>query len=316
MPGEQTQLPSIALADLWGVHSPVERTYKGVSRATWKVQQGFWLTCCHPERGLAFRKECSLLQALGDTTTAHPELLLIVPSLIPTRSGDIVPAHSGFLWRLTRHLDGFHPPANDPATYDRMVNILARLHQVFDFTSTKGADYPNILQCVRDRIRELPHTLSGPSFEPHERDTLFAAANWLNPRLDRLAALPARVVHGDWTPSNVLIRRDGWVGILDFEECGLGPAVLDFANICSTLLMWSGLDNISERMGALIRSIAEKTAAPLAPEIVHIAMLAHWFGQYFEWRQREATQDNTQVVRRLLGRIETVLKFVKNQDTI
>jgi Ser/Thr protein kinase RdoA (MazF antagonist) len=282
-----------------------------VSRATWKVQQGFWLTCCYPERGVEFRKECDLLRALGDTVTAHPELLLTVPSLVPTRSGDVVPTHSRFLWRLTRHLDGFHPPANDPATYDLMVNILVRLHQAFDFSSTEGADYPNILQRVCDRIRVLPHTLSGPSFEQHERDTLHEAANWLSLRLDRLAALPARVVHGDWTPSNVLIRRDGWVGILDFEECRLGPAVLDFANICSTLLMWSGLDNISERMGALVRSIGEKSAVPIGPEIVHIAMLAHWFGQYSEWRERELTPENNEVVRRLVGRIETVLKFVR-----
>jgi thiamine kinase-like enzyme len=116
-------------------------------------------------------------------------------------------------------------------------------------------------------------------------------------------------VHGDWTPLNVLIRRDGWAGILDFEACGRGPVVLDFANMCSTLLTWSTLDNISERIAALVSSFDEKTDVPVGLDIVQISILTHWFGPYFDWRERESTDENTEVVRRLLGRIETVLHF-------
>jgi Ser/Thr protein kinase RdoA (MazF antagonist) len=116
-------------------------------------------------------------------------------------------------------------------------------------------------------------------------------------------------VHGDWTPLNVLIRRDGWAGILDFEACGHGPAVLDLANMCSTLLMWSRLDNVPERMATLVSSFAEKADVPVGLDIVHISMLTHWFGHYFDWHERALTDENTEVVRRLLGRIETVFHF-------
>src|SRR5262245_59490088 len=122
--GGLMHLPSVVLADLWGIHSPVERTTLGVSRTTWRVAKGFWLTRCGSERGEAFRRECNLLQALAETAKADLGLLLIVPSLIPTRSGDVVSMHGDFLWRLTRHIDGFHPSPNDPATYDLMLNVL------------------------------------------------------------------------------------------------------------------------------------------------------------------------------------------------
>jgi Ser/Thr protein kinase RdoA (MazF antagonist) len=281
----------------------------GVSRTTWRVAQGFWLTRCGNERGETFRRECSLLQALSETAKADPGLLLTVPSLVPTRSGGVVSMHSDSQWRLTRHIDGIHPSPNDPATYDLMVNVLLRLHKAFDLTSTQCAAYPNIVGSVRDRITQLPDTVSRSSFTHKERDILRDAANWLSPRLNRLSVLPTRVVHGDWTPFNVLIRRDGCAGILDFEACGRGPAVLDFANMCSTLLMWSRLDNTSKRIAALVSSFAEKTGVPIGMDIVHISMLTHWLAKYFDWREREPTVQNNEVVRRLLGRIETVLYF-------
>ncbi len=153
------------------------------------------------------------------------------------------------------------------------------------------------------------HTISRSSLTQKERDILHEAAHWLKPSLDQLSTLPTRVVHGDWTPLNVLIRRDGWAGILDFEACGRGPAVLDFANMCSTLFMWSRLDTISGRIAALVSSFEEKTDVPIGLDIVHISMLTHRFGHCFDWRERKSTDENTEVVRRLLGRIEVVFAF-------
>ena len=73
--------------------SPAERTTLLVSRAT-------------------VRSECRF-RALGETVNADPRLLMIAPSLIATRSGEVVSMHSGFLWPLTRHIDGLHPSPND-----------------------------------------------------------------------------------------------------------------------------------------------------------------------------------------------------------
>ena len=163
---------------------------------------------------------------------------------------------------------------------------MLRLHKAFDSSSNLCPTCPDIVGRVRDCLSQLLNTISRASFTQKERDILHEAAHWLKPRLDQLSTLPTRVVHGDWTPLNVLIRRDGCAGILDFEACGRGPAVLDFANMWSTLFMWSRLGNISGRIAALVSSFEEKTDVPIGLDIVHIFMLTHWFGHYFDWRER------------------------------
>ena len=38
--------------------------------------------------------------------------------------------HSGFLWRLTHHIDGLHPSPNDAVLSGVMMNVLLRLHKL------------------------------------------------------------------------------------------------------------------------------------------------------------------------------------------
>jgi Ser/Thr protein kinase RdoA (MazF antagonist) len=242
---------------------------------------------------------------LREALAAHPELAIAVPTLVPTVTGDVVPVREGFLWRLTRHLAGSHPVMNDPATYELMVHVLVRVHQALDLVRDLCPGYPDVLGRVRARLNALGQL----SLSDDEREVLPAAADWLRPRIGRLDAFPTCFVHGDWTPSNVLVGPAGSAGILDFEECGLGPAIYDFANICSTLLMWSGLDNLGKRMACLVGVIEENMGAALDGEMVQTAMLAHWFGQYFDWRERASNPENGQVLDRVLGRVQTVLRW-------
>jgi hypothetical protein len=51
--------------------------------------------------------------------------------------------------------------------------------------------------------------------------------------------------------------------------------VLDAVNVF-------GLDNISERIIALVSSFEEKTDVPIGLDIVQISMLTHRFGHYFD----------------------------------
>jgi Ser/Thr protein kinase RdoA (MazF antagonist) len=303
-------LPSSVLAELWGIPGALERSSSGVSRATWRAAEGYWLTCCEVRRESAFRRECALLANLGETLAAHHELALAVPTLVPTVTGEVVPAREGFLWRLSRHLAGSHPVMNDPASYELMVHVLVRVHQALDLVRDRCPGCPDVLGRVRARLNALGQL----SLTAEEGEVLPAAADWLRPRIGRLDAFPTRLVHGDWTPSNVLVGPTGAAGILDFEECGLGPSIYDFANICSTLLMWSGLDNVGKRMAWLVGVIEENLGAALDEEMVQTAMLAHWFGQYFDWRERTSTSENSQVLDRLRGRVQTVLRWRWTQD--
>lgn len=284
-------------------------TTLGVSRTNWRVADCYWLTRCESERANAFRRECHLLHAVAEVTRTEAALSLVVPTVVPTRSGDLVAVHDGSLWRLTRHVDGIHPSANDPATYDLMLDAIFRLHRAFDLISNLWPAYPNTLCRVRRHLGQLSSTITPTTSLARETEVLCRAATWIEPRLHRLSKIPARLVHGDWTPVNVLIRSDKSVGILDFESCGLGPAVLDFANMCSTLLMWSRLDNISQRIAALASSIEKSTGSAVGLENICISMVTHWIGHYLDWRDRPSTAKNTEVLHRLLGRIETTLNF-------
>jgi hypothetical protein len=230
-----------------------------------------------------------------------------MPSLIPTRSGQVVSVHSDFLWRLTRHIDAPSSP-NDPAACDLMLNLVLRLHKALDSDFESVPDLPRYRGPRARSLIAANHTISRSSFtqkgarHPTRGCTLAEAE-------PRSVIHPSHSVCARRSPLNALIRRDGWAGILDFEACGRGPAVLDFANMCSTLFMWSRLDTISGRIAALVSSFEEKTDVPIGLDIVHISMLTHWFGHCFDWRERKSTDENTEVVRRLLGRIEVVLHF-------
>ena len=139
----------------------------------------------------------------------------------------------------------------------------------------------------------------------------FFAAAWLAPRLGRVSKLPPRLLHGDWTPLNVLIDADGTAGILDFEACVRGPAVFDFANVCSTMLMWSDFDRADHKARDLASALERRFEAAGETGIVPIALVAHWFTQCCEWQNRARTPEDFDVVQRLLRRVDATLSFAE-----
>jgi aminoglycoside phosphotransferase len=50
---------------------------------------------------------------------------------------------------------------------------------------------------------------------------------------ERLAALPIRLIHGDFYPANILVDAGPRIRVVDWETCGTGPAVLDVAALIS-----------------------------------------------------------------------------------
>jgi aminoglycoside phosphotransferase (APT) family kinase protein len=67
-----------------------------------------------------------------------------------------------------------------------------------------------------------------------ERLELTAATERFAERVaDRLAALPVRLIHGDFFPANILVEAGPRIRVVDWETCGTGPAVLDVAALIS-----------------------------------------------------------------------------------
>lgn len=97
-----------------------------------------------------------------------------------------------------------------------------------------------------------------------------------------LAALPARLIHGDFYPANILVEGDGRIRVVDWETCGVGPAVLDLAALVSG--RWSE----QERKRILDAYLA---ACPLSLQPSHddllyarLLLAAQWIGWHDRWR--------------------------------
>jgi Ser/Thr protein kinase RdoA (MazF antagonist) len=154
-----------------------------------------------------------------------------------------------------------------------------------------------------------------------ERDLLVRAGDWLLPRLREFESLPRQLIHGDWTPRNVLFSSTGdgvrLSAVLDFEAMAFDPVHVDVASTCSTLLMWSGLDCIDERIGRVLSIYEELSGHRLERRHVFTAMLAHWLCHYWSWRDRLKNGGLGQEVReRLCLRILSALDYVGNSGNL
>ena len=55
--------------------------------------------------------------------------------------------------------------------------------------------------------------------------------NWMKKVVDNLSALPQIVCHRDYHSKNVLIREDGLIGVIDFQDSLMGPDTYDLASL-------------------------------------------------------------------------------------
>jgi hypothetical protein len=77
--------------------------------------------------------------------------------------------------------------------------------------------------------------------------------------------------------------------------------------------MWSGLDNIDERISGVLSTYEGLGGRRLERDHVFTAMLAHWLCHYWSWRDRLKHGGFGQEVKeRLCFRIASVLDYVSN----
>lgn len=245
-------------------------------------------------------------------------LSISVPEVVPSVSGELLVKDRQYGWSLTRHLEGFHPEFTNPEVYPALIEGLARFHRTLRLFSEQQ---PIVAaQGINRTTRQSIERLGRQSFVPftryaREEEVLARAAEWLLPRLADFERLPRQLVHGDWTPRNVLFGfRDQTsllTGVLDFEEMSIDPVHVDVANVCSTLLMWSGLHRPEQHMRGVLNAYEKLSANRLELAEIQTSMLAHWFCHYWKWRDRiESGGLGDGVKERLCMRIESVLDFL------
>jgi Ser/Thr protein kinase RdoA (MazF antagonist) len=311
-------LASEILMKHWRLGERPLRTDLGVSRATWRVGQEYWLSQSEEGRSPELIRRAEVLRRLGYFLRDRG-LPISVPEIVPGFSGELVLNDRGYGWSLTRHIKGFHPESSIPEVYSALVEGLAQFHRALRLF---WENHPNdVAQGISAKTRQHIKRLGLGALVPFtkyakEEQVLACAAKWLLPRLDRFEQLPRQLIHGDWTPQNVLFgsqdQDSRLIAVLDFEEIGIDPVHVDVASICSTLLMWSGLDRPEQRIREVLRDYERFSENYLELEDVHTAMLAHWFCHYWNWRDRIESGGFRQDAReRLCLRIASVLEYLK-----
>jgi Ser/Thr protein kinase RdoA (MazF antagonist) len=305
------------LAKHWRIKELAIRTHLGVSRATWRIGHHYWLSQAEHVRFAELSRQARLLFQLNRYLKSE-HISLSVPEIVGIQNGDLVVTDAGYEWCLTRDLPGFHPEANEADIYPVLMEGLARFHRILRaFAQSESSDTPDGI-CVR--TRQAIGRLGAEAFvaftsDPGEKDVLQNAAAWLLPRLNGFEGLPRQIVHGDWTPRNVLFQRADQgmrlTGVLDIEALAWDPVCVDVANTCSTLLMWSGLDRLEERIEGVAETYERSAGVHLERMDIHTAMLAHWFCNYWNWRDRlQFGEFGHEVTGRLCLRISSVLSYL------
>ena len=315
--GHDSSLAAGVLAKHWHICEPIDHTELGVSRVTWRVGQRYWLSQSEERRSAELTRQAKLMESLR-CFLEDEHLSISVPEVIPGLNGHLVVEDSGYGWCVARHLHGFHPDSGDLTIYPALAEGLARFHrEVRLFSDRERADLSEGI-CVN--ARKSIARMDAAHFVPftkyaEEQELLMRAGDWLQPRLQKFERLPRQLIHGDWTPRNVLFAASGdhvyLKAVLDFEAIALDPVHVDVASICSTLLMWSGLDGIDEPIDSLLKTYENLSDRPLERDHVFTAMVAHWLCHYWSWRDRlEDGGFGQEVKDRLCLRIAGVLDYV------
>ena len=111
---------------------------------------------------------------------------------------------------------------------------LCRIHGV-DSTSADLAFLPEVEAIYAEKFRERPAKVDESLDEGRIRGVLEAA--WPLPRRNASVLL-----HGDYWPGNVLWKDGRLVGVIDWEEAGLGDPLADLANSRLEVLWAFGID--------------------------------------------------------------------------
>jgi Ser/Thr protein kinase RdoA (MazF antagonist) len=305
------------LAKHWGIHEPAIRTHQGVSRATWRIGTSYWLSQAEASRFAELSRQANLLFEL-DGYLKKEQFSILVPKIVQGDSGGLLVIDGEYVWCLTRHVAGFHSDASAPGLYPVLTDGLARFHHALRAFSERQLTHVTDGICVRAR-QNIERLSSGEFIQitsyPHEEEVLQQASNWLLPRLDQFELIPRQLVHGDWTPGNVLFDRADQpthlTAVLDFEAMSWDPVHVDAANICSTLLMWSGLKKLDEHISEVLDTYERAAGLHLEQQDIHTAMLAHWLCHYWSWRDRlQHGEFGRQVKERLCLRISSVLSYL------
>jgi len=185
----------------------------------------------------------------GELVQAHVARLR--PNLavepIPSRSGALAVTTRGWRFSVTRWVDG-GTPSEERDVWAQIGAALADLHSL-----------PPV-----ERQFAIPAEAACRELTAHPQWPTDLVSEVVR-RLRGMAQAPLAVVHGQPSPANVFQEPDGSVALLDWDESGTGPAVLDVGYPLICVFLTEEKHWQAERAQAFFRSSQDNASTGLPP---------------------------------------------------
>jgi hypothetical protein len=220
--------------------------------------------------------------------------------------------HGDRAFRATANILGARPDGNIAATYRGSMLALRALHSLLRDIPIDLAVLP---PCLAEVGELLNHCLAGGwapvTTDPSEPALVRAVAEWLAPRMTRLADAPQQLIHGDWSTPNLLVDAPSTgrvVAVLDWQLCSVGPVIGDIAQAVSGALMFANVE-----AEPVVDSIFATYGAGADRRLLGPAMAAYWFRNYW-WSRDELTRDERlrTAMDRQPARLRSVLQYAQS----
>lgn len=127
-------------------------------------------------------------------------------------------------------LEQFHP--GDPDQIASAAQHLARLHRVTEHLRPEGHKpwrREHEIGTMAETLRRALEAAEAGHDRIHEAQGMLVAAEALREQLteELVASLPRVIIHGDYTPANVMFRGSQVGGIFDFDWASYQPRLVD-----------------------------------------------------------------------------------------
>jgi Ser/Thr protein kinase RdoA (MazF antagonist) len=136
------------------------------------------------------------------------------PFLLKTNQGELFHSEDKSCVYVLEYIEGNHP-TDTPDSWAKLGGIIANLHSIEGYPYVTEFDVDFIAKNhLKDRAEKVP-----------AKDEFMALVR----SLPSFNNLPKALIHTDSGPGNSIERTDGTIVLIDWDDIGMGPAILDIA---------------------------------------------------------------------------------------
>lgn len=233
-----------------------------------------------------------------------------VPAYLPGPDGRFVVEHEDSHWQLSPYIHGDLLPqpafVDDAERGKHLGNFIADLRLAGSSIEEFDIEPPFVLE---DYVNKLiaamrPH-------RPEIHDALSPVLGVLAPLFEAWHDLPVTLCHGDFHPLNVIWKGPTVAAVIDWEFCGMRPALFDVSNCLGCVAIEDPLALVKGLAPALLRALRDtgcldETSLSLLPEMI-LGMRFAWMSEWLRKQDADMIELETRFMRLMANSLDTLL---------